>query len=114
MNKTLLQQRLQRTAISCTIALLALVAAWLLAGRYSAERALIALLATTPLWLGLWRLLAADRRAYAWMTLVVIPYIVVGVMEAIANPAARVWAGACVFAAFTLFVVLIGYLRATR
>ena len=48
------------------------------------------------------------------MTLAVTPYIVVGITEAVANPASREWAGLCLLAAFLLFVLLVGYLRVTR
>jgi hypothetical protein len=44
----------------------------------------------------------------------VIPYFVYGLVETIANPAARPAAGAILFASLTLFVLLIAHLRVTR
>jgi uncharacterized membrane protein len=67
-----------------------------------------------PLWLPLRGLLRRRRRTYAWATLCVIPYFVLGVTEAVANPMQRLWAGACLAIALALFVALIAYLRLTR
>lgn len=77
------------------------------------EMVLIAVLAL-PLFIAVPKVLAGDRRTYAWLTLAVTPYIVVGITEAVANPASRVWAGACLLMGFLLFVLLIAYLRVTR
>ena len=48
------------------------------------------------------------------MTLCVVPYLVGALTELIANPAARVWASMALLVAFTLFVLLIVFLRLTR
>lgn len=48
------------------------------------------------------------------MTLCVVPYMVGALTELIANPAARVWASTALLVAFTLFVLLIVFLRLTR
>jgi uncharacterized membrane protein len=112
--RQVLEALLQRTAIGLTVALIALVAAWLLSARLSLGRALLAVAATAPLWIALPHLLRGVRRTFAWMTLATIPYLVLAVTEAIANPTARAWAGACLFVGFALFVVEIGYLRVTR
>jgi uncharacterized membrane protein len=109
-----LEVRLQRTAVGLTLALIALIAAWFLQGRLSLERVLLAVAATAPLWLGLPHLVRGRRRTFAWMTLATVPYLVFALTEAIANPAARAWAGVCLFVGFALFVVHIGYLRVSR
>jgi len=112
--KQVLEVRLRRTAVGLTFGLIVLVAAWLLAGRLSAARALLAVGATAPLWIALPHLLRGVRRTFAWMTLATIPYLVLALTEAIANPAARAWAGLCLLVGFALFVSQIGYLRVTR
>ena len=77
------------------------------------EMVLVAAL-TLPLFIALPKLLAGDRRTYAWMTLAVTPFIVIGITEAVASPESRVWAGLCLMMGFLLFVLLIAYLRASR
>lgn len=95
-------------------ALIAVLVLWrVMTGLSAADVVLIAAL-TLPLWVALPRLLAGNRRAYAWMTLAVTPFLVVAITEAVANPAARAWAALCLFVSFALFVLLVGYLRATR
>lgn len=82
-------------------------------GMSAADVVLIAIL-TMPLVIALPKLLAGNRRTYAWMTLAITPYLVVAMTEAIANPASRFWAGLCLMVALLLFVLLIAYLRVTR
>ena len=77
------------------------------------EGALIGAL-TLPFFIALPSIVAGHRRTYAWMTLAVTPFIVVGITEAVANPESRAWAGVCLFLGFLLFVLLVAYLRATR
>jgi uncharacterized membrane protein len=108
------RRRLHAAALVLTIGLLVLVAASLLAGGWSTPRLVLALIAAGPLVYGWIRLRRGERRAYAWMTLVAIPYMALALTEAVANPAARIWAGACLFTAFALFIALIACLRATR
>jgi uncharacterized membrane protein len=55
-----------------------------------------------------------DRRTYAWATLCVIPYFILGVTEALANPERRLWSGLCLAFALLLFSTLILYLRVTN
>jgi uncharacterized membrane protein len=52
-----------------------------------------------------------DRRTYRWATLCAIPYFVIGLTEAIADPSARVWAFGLLIGALGWFVTLIAYLR---
>jgi uncharacterized membrane protein len=69
---------------------------------------------TLPLFIAVPKLLAGDRRTYAWMTLAITPFIVVGITEAVANPESRVWAGLCLMIGFLVFALLIAYLRVSR
>ena len=94
--------------------LIALVASWRTMGQWSIAQWLWGLALTLPLWAPLPGIVRRNRRTYAWATLCVIPYFVLGVTEAIANPSARGWAAACLVLALGLFAALIGYLRVTR
>lgn len=96
------------------VGLIALVAAWQLAIEPGTERMLTALVLTLPLWAPLRGLLRNERRTYAWATLCVIPYFILGTTEAIANPAYRIWAASCLLLALMLFGSLILYLRVTN
>ncbi len=57
---------------------------------------------------GLWQ---GRRRTYGWMSMAITPYLVLGITEAVANPAQRLWAGACLLIALVLFAQLVIYLR---
>ncbi|MBB6091423.1 putative membrane protein [Povalibacter uvarum] len=107
-------ESLRTATIGLLAALIALVLAWNLWGEIAVARAAVALLLTVPLWAPLPGVIQRNRRTYAWATLCVIPYFVMGLTEAIANPQRRAWAGACLALALLLFVTLIGYLRMTR
>lgn len=106
--------KISTVAIALSFGLIALVVAWQLSNGISSERLLLAAILTCPLWAPLRGLLRRTRKTYAWATLCVIPYFVLGVTEAIANPDRRTWAGLCLALALALFVVLILYLRATN
>jgi uncharacterized membrane protein len=75
---------------------------------------LLAIAALAPLLLPLRGVLHGSRSAYAQATLCVVPYVVAGVTETIANPALRALAAAIVFASLAWFAALIRYLRITR
>jgi uncharacterized membrane protein len=107
-------KRAARWITGMLAALIALVIAWQLSKQVSATRFALALLLSAPLWLPVRGLMRGDRRTYAWATLCVIPYFILGVTEAVANPLQRAWAAACLTAALALFVALIAYLRMTR
>lgn len=94
--------------------LIALVALWQLSARFSVGRLLVAVVFTLPLWAPLRGLIQRNRRTYAWATLCVIPYFILGITEAVANPQTRFWSGACLALSLVLFATLIGYLRVTR
>lgn len=112
--KPLLDARLRYVVVANVSLLIAALVIWRASTGWSiGELVLIAVL-TSPLLIAIPKLLAGNRRAYAWMTLAITPYIVVAITEAVANPASRVWAGLCLASAFLLFVLLIAYLRVTR
>jgi len=107
----------QRLALVLLGALIALVILWqcFTPGDLGPwHRVLLGALLTLPLWAPLHGLIRGQRRTFAWATLCVIPYFVIGVTEAIANPATRSWSASCLALALVLFVSLIGYLRITR
>jgi uncharacterized membrane protein len=95
-------------------ALIAVVVAWLLSTGFSAGRVVWAVVLTVPLWLPIYGVLRSHRKTFAWATLCVIPYFILGVTEAIANPERRIWSGLCLGLALALFVALILYLRITN
>lgn len=114
MAEVVLARRLRIAVIAVVLALIAVLVLWRLMNGLSAGDVVLIAALTLPLWIALPRLLAGNRRTYAWMTLAVTPFLVLAVTEAVANPGARVWAALCLFVAFALFVMLIGYLRITR
>lgn len=107
-------RRAARLTTGILVALIFLVVAWQLSTGIDAARIGLAVLLSVPLLLPMKGLVRGDRRTHAWATLCVIPYFILGVTEAIANPAQRAWAAACLTLALTLFVALIAYLRRTR
>lgn len=114
MMESLLAKRLRIAVIANAAVLVASLIVWRARTGFAvADLVLIALL-TLPLAIALPKLLAGNRRTYAWMTLAITPYLVVAITEAVAIPASRPWAGLCLMVAFLLFVLLIGYLRVTR
>jgi uncharacterized membrane protein len=48
------------------------------------------------------------------MTLCLAPYLVIALTELVANPASRFWSTATLVLSFTLFLLLIAFLRVTR
>lgn len=113
-NKSLIAQRLRIAVISNVAVLIAAFVFWRARTGLSAADILLIAALTLPLWIALPKLLAGNRRTYAWMTLAITPFLVVAITEAVANPASREWAGVCLLVAFLLFALLIGYLRVTR
>lgn len=106
--------RSQHISLALLAGLIALIIAWQLASSVTPRSVGIGLALSLPLWLPLRGISRANRRSFAWATLCVIPYFVIGTTEAVANPVARVWAGACLALSLALFVTLIAYLRLTR
>jgi uncharacterized membrane protein len=106
--------RLTTFTIVLVFALIAVVVAWQLAAGISTSRILLCAVLTCPLWAPLRGLARGDRRTYAWATLCVIPYFILGLVEAVANPERRLWPALCLAIALMLFVALIVYLRASN
>ena len=109
-----LARRANQIVLLLLACLLVVVVAWQLSTGPSARGLLVAAILATPLLLpikGLWQ---GSRYTHAWATLCVIPYFIVGTVEAVANPAERTWAGACLALSLALFCALIAYLRLTR
>ena len=114
MRDPLLAGRLRRLVASNIAALIIALVVWRARDGLSAWDLVLITALTLPLFLAIPKVLAGDRRTYAWMTLAVTPFIVLGITEAVANPASRAWAGLCLMMGFLLFVGLVAYLRATR
>lgn len=77
-------------------------------------RVVSSILLVLPLLLPLRGFLKRDRRTFAWATLCLVPYIIVGLTEIVANPSGRDWAVGCLLLSFAAFVGCIAYLRVTR
>ena len=106
--------QLRYIVVGTLSALIVALVAWRARNGLSAWDVVLIAALTLPLFIAIPKLLAGNRRTYAWMTLAITPYIVVAITEAVANPASRAWAGLCLMVAFLLFVLLVGYLRVTR
>jgi uncharacterized membrane protein len=111
------RERIEQLALKLHLGLLVVVAGGLARWFFSAPsgaRIAGAIVLILPLLLplrGVWR---RDRRTYAWGTLCLVPYIVIGITELVANPAGRDWAVGCLLLAFGTFVTFIACLRVTR
>ncbi len=106
--------RARRGVLATHGLLLLLVIAWQLSAQPTLTGLGLALLVAVPLLLP-WRgLLEGHRFTHIWSTLCVLPYLLMGMVESVANPAARTWAGACILLALAFFAALILYLRVTR
>ena len=112
--ETPIARRLRLAVVTTVLALIVVLLSWRVIGGISAADVVLIAALTLPLFIALPRLLAGNRRTYAWMTLAVTPFLVVAITEAVANPAARIWPALCLLVAFALFVMLVSYLRATR
>jgi uncharacterized membrane protein len=104
-----------RTVVLALVAALCVVlVAWHVA-RYSAHAAAFAIpVLVTPWALPLRGLLRGDRRTYVLTPMVAVPYLAYGLMEVLANPGARAYAGATVLLAFAIVVAAIAFLRVSR
>jgi uncharacterized membrane protein len=90
------------------------VAGAVVRGRVGSDRLLLAAVWLLPMLLPLRGLLEGRRRTHAWATLCVVPYLVFGIVETIANPPARAAAAAMALASLVWFATLVAYLRVTR
>jgi uncharacterized membrane protein len=107
-------QGLRNAVIGATLLLIALIVGWMLSSRISGIRVLACIAVTLPLWVLLPSLRGGNRRRYAAMTLCLVPYLVIALTELIANPSSRAWSSAVLLLSFTLFILLIAFLRVTR
>jgi uncharacterized membrane protein len=106
--------RVRQLTIVLDVGLIVLIVVWQFDPARAVGSLLWGALLALPLLAPLPGLLRAQRRTFAWCTLCVIPCFVIGLTEAVAQPATRVWSGTCLALALTLFVALIAYLRLTR
>ena len=102
------------TVIALTLVLILALCGWVIAPGVTVPRILLAIVVTAPLWLCLPKLIDGHRRVSALLTLLLVPYLVLALTEAIANPSARGWAGLTLFVALGLFFGLIAFLRVSR
>jgi uncharacterized membrane protein len=93
--------------------LLALIVRWTIVAP-STPRLVAGAVLGLPLLLGLPFLYSGHRRSYGWLTLALAPPLVLGLTEAVANPAVRGWAAILVIDVFAAFALFVAYLRATR
>lgn len=108
-----LQSRMHVLVLIAWLILLALIVTHQLLHSVSLESAGLALVYCIPLLLPLPGLLRRHRYTYKWATLCVLPYFIVGVTEAVANPAIHAWAVSLLGASLLWFFAMIGYLRVT-
>lgn len=106
--------RAHRRVLATTLLLAGCIVAAALRGANWPGNAVLSLVLLCPLLVPLPGLLRSHRRTHAWATLCVAPYLVYGLTEVVANPAARIVAGATLFASLALFVALVSFLRVTR
>jgi uncharacterized membrane protein len=104
--------RIANRAVVILHALLAIaVLAWRVGIHPLMSDVIWGLLLCIPLALPTYGLWQGKRYTHAWATLCVIPYFIVGVTEAVADPAQKIWAAVCLALALLLFTALIAYLR---
>lgn len=111
------RERIAGLALKLNLGLCIVVAGGLMrwvAPEPTGPRIVAAFLMLIPVLLPLRGIRRGDRRTYAWGTLCLIPYIVVGITEVIANPGGREWAVGCLLLAFSAFIAFIAYLRVSR
>jgi len=114
MMESLIAKRLRLAVIATASALIGALIIWRARTGLSIGDVVLIVVLTLPVCIALPKLQAGNRRAYAWMTLAVTPFLILAITESVANPASRAWAAVCLLIAFLLFVLLIAYLRVTR
>jgi uncharacterized membrane protein len=112
-DESAIARTLRFAALSATVLVLALIVRWVIVAP-STARIVAGPILALPFALGAPFLYARRRRSYAWLTLALAPPLVLGLMEAVADPVARAWSWLFVFVLLATFVVLVAYLRATR
>jgi uncharacterized membrane protein len=112
-SESAIASRLRLAAVSATLLLVALLLRWTLVAP-STARILFGAILALPFATGAWFLYTGHRRTYAWLTLALAPALVLGLMEAVVDPATRAWSTLLVFALLATFALFVAYLRATR
>jgi len=108
------KQRARAVTLSAWMLLLLLVAGKQLFQGLNLAQWLWALVFSLPLLAplrGLWR---GERYTYAWATLCVLPYFIIGISESVASPTLRIWAEWLLAASLLWFFALIAFLRFSR
>lgn len=111
---SLLQSHIRTCVLIIWFALLTLVVTHQLMPICSFTTLGVAVLYSLPLLIPLAGLLRGNRYTYSWATLCVLPYFIVGVTEAVANPAIHTWAIALLGFSLLWFFALVSFLRVTR
>jgi uncharacterized membrane protein len=106
-------RRLRLAAVCATVLLFALIVRWAVVSP-STGRIIAGAILALPFALGAPFLYVGHRRTYAWLTLALAPSLVLGLMEAVADPATRAWSALFVFVLLATFALFVAYLRATR
>jgi len=112
-SESAIARRLRLASVAATLLLVALLLRWALVAPSTARICFGAILAL-PFAIGAGFLYAGRRRTYAWLTLALAPALVLGLMEAVVDPATRAWSTLLVFAVLATFALFVAYLRATR
>jgi uncharacterized membrane protein len=106
-------RRLRFAAVFATLLLGVLLIRWIGAAA-STPRVIVGALLALPFASGVRFLIAGHRRTFAWLTLALAPPLVLGLMEAVADPGTRLWSTILVFTVLVTFALFVAYLRATR
>jgi uncharacterized membrane protein len=102
----------QRAAGALSASLAAVMAAWhwLVPG----ASWIIGVITAAPLLIALPGLVSGRRYTYQWVSLALAVYAGYAVTEAVANPAARIWASVAVLLACLTFIAVVGRIRYSR
>ena len=112
-SESAIARRLRLAAVGATLLLVALLVRWTLVAP-STARIIFGAILVLPFAIGAGFLYAGYRRTYAWLALALAPALVLGLMEAVVDPATRAWSTLLVFALLGTFALFVAYLRATR
>ena len=112
-SESAIARRLRLAAVGATLLLVALLLRWTLVAP-STARIIFGAILVLPFAIGAGFLYAGHRRTYAWLALALAPALVLGLMEAVVDPATRAWSTLLVFALLGTFALFVAYLRATR
>lgn len=112
-DESAIARRLRLAALVATVLTITLVVRWVMVGPTTARVVAGAILAL-PFAIGAPFLYLRNRRAYGWLTLALAPSLILGLTEAVADPATRAWSTLFVFVLLATFALFVAYLRATR